>query len=123
MTRGRAERSREDEEGGGKVQGELYAPEHAIQLTTGDEKMKKKSQTKDDKIKERVLEKLRAMNGVSVSQEAVERVGALEPLHRLKQLLVDIFPILSPATASRMVDDAADEVEALSSTSSPPSKL
>lgn len=120
MTRGGAGRSREDEEDGGKGQGELYAPEHAIQVTTGDEKEKEKS--KDDKIKERVLEKLRAMEGVSVSLETVERVGTSEPLHRLKQLLVDIFPNLSPATASRMVDDAANEVEAPSS-SSPPSKL
>ncbi|XP_030551260.1 uncharacterized protein LOC115755840 [Rhodamnia argentea] len=101
--------------------GELYAVEYAIKVAAGDEKTKKKS--KDDKIKERVLEKLRATEVVSVSPEAVERVCALEPLHRLKQLLVDIFPILSPAAASCMVDDAANEVEALSSSSSPSSKL
>lgn len=120
MTRGRAGRSRDDEEAGGKGQGELYAPEHAIKVTTADEE---KTKSKDDKIKERVLEKLRAMEGGSVAPEALEKAGALEPLHRLKQLLVDIFPNLSPATASRMVDDAANEVEALSSSSSPRSKL
>ncbi|KAI6672130.1 hypothetical protein NL676_007015 [Syzygium grande] len=70
---------REDEEDGGKGQGELHAPEHAIKLTTRDEK--KKSKTKDDKIKERVLEKLRATEGVSVSQEVAEMVSALELLH------------------------------------------
>ncbi|GLT38225.1 hypothetical protein SLA2020_124880 [Shorea laevis] len=74
-------------------------------------------------IKERVLEKLAA---AAVPADALENARHLlesvvrdvtvaahgltmDALQRIKTLLVDILPSLSPATATKMVDDAEKE--------------
>ncbi|GLU21918.1 hypothetical protein SLE2022_380290 [Rubroshorea leprosula] len=107
--------------------GELYSPDHAIKIRAAEvgEGMMKVVDIKRNLgvIKERVLEKLAA---AAVPADALENARHLlesvvrdvtvaahgltmDALQRIKNLLVDILPSLSPAIATKMVDDAEKE--------------
>ncbi|GKV26850.1 hypothetical protein SLEP1_g36072 [Rubroshorea leprosula] len=107
--------------------GELYSPDHANKIRAAEvgEGMMKVVDIRRNLgvIKERVLEKLAAaavpVDALENARHLLESVVrdvtvaahglTMDALQRIKNLLVDILPSLSPAIATKMVDDAEKE--------------